>query len=373
MARRKPYVIVLYNSVGEDEYEKLKTVDPASLEFKPEYSIHVATVREEYDAIVKALKAEGFRAEAFNIEDRLDRFESFLKRQRPDVVFNLIEDFEDDAKKEFLIAGLYDLRGIPYTGAPPFALALCQRKGLTKQVLQANGVRTPRFKLLFEPHMPRRHGLHYPLIVKPAREDASTGVTKGSVVFELEKLLEQVEQASRDFSPPILVEEFIEGRELHVSILGNDPPQVLPIVEYDFSELPSDHPSIISYKAKWDPLHEEYHRIHTICPAKLPKKVEKKVMQKALDAYSLTNCRDYARIDMRLAEDNRVYVLEVNPNPDLTEGVSFMECAEKAGLSFSPTLKKIVEFALARRGGPPSPRVEPKGQEIGESASLKTP
>ncbi len=367
-------MIVLYNSVGEDEYEKLKTVDPASLEFKPEYSIHVATVREEYDAIVKALKAEGFRAEAFNIEDRLDRFESFLKRQRPDVVFNLIEDFEDDAKKEFLIAGLYDLRGIPYTGAPPFALALCQRKGLTKQVLHANGVRTPRFKLLFEPHMPRRHGLHYPLIVKPAREDASTGVTKGSVVFELEKLLEQVEQASRDFSPPFLVEEFIEGRELHVSILGNDPPQVLPIVEYDFSELPSDHPSIISYKAKWDPLHEEYHRIHTICPAKLPKKVEKKVMQKALDAYSLTNCRDYARIDMRLAEDNRVYVLEVNPNPDLTEGVSFMECAEKAGLSFSQTLKKIVEFALARRrGGPPSPRVEPKGQEIGESASLKTP
>lgn len=372
MPRKKPYVIVLYNYVGEDEYEKLKAVDPASLDFKPEYSIHVATVREEYDAIVKALKAEGFRTEAFNIEDRLGRFESILKREKPDAVFNLIEDFQDDAKKEFLIAGLYDLHRVPYTGAPPFALALCQRKGFTKQVLQANGVRTPRFKLLFEPHMPRRHGLHYPLIVKPAREDASTGVTKGSVVFELEKLLDQVEQAFRDFSPPILVEEFIEGRELHVSILGNDPPQVLPIVEYDFSELPSDHPSIISYKAKWDPLHEEYHRIHTICPAKLPKKVQKKVMQKALDAYALTNCRDYARIDMRLADDNRVYVLEVNPNPDLTEGVSFMECAEKAGLTFSKTLRKIVEYALARKVVPPTPQVEPKKPEMGESALFKT-
>ncbi len=372
MARKKPYVIVLYNYLGEDVYEQLKSVDPASLDFKPEYSIHVATVREEYAAIVKALKAEGFRAEAFNIEDRLDRFESILRRQKPDAVFNLIEDFHDDPKKEFLIAGLYDLYGVSYTGAPPFALAICQRKALTKQILHANGVRTPRFKLLFEPHMPRRHGLHYPLIVKPAREDASTGVSKGSVVFELEKLLEQVALAFKEFAPPILVEEFIEGRELHVSILGNDPPQVLPIVEYDFSELPSDHPSIISYKAKWDPLHEEYHRIHTICPAKLPKKIEKKVKQKALEAYTLTNCRDYARIDLRLAVDNTIYVLEVNPNPDLTEGVSFMECAEKAGLSFSQTLRHIVEFALARRGTPTNSPIPSKEQESKASPPLKT-
>jgi D-alanine-D-alanine ligase len=147
---------------------------------------------------------------------------------------------------------------------------------------------------------------------------------------------------------------------------------VLPIVEYDFSELPSDHPSIISYKAKWDPLHEEYHRIHTICPAKLPKKIEKKVKQKALEAYTLTNCRDYARIDLRLAVDNTIYVLEVNPNPDLTEGVSFMECAEKAGLSFSQTLRHIVEFALARRGTPTNSPIPSKEQESKASPPLKT-
>ncbi len=357
MRRRKPFIAVLYNHVGEDEYEHIRQVDPRTLDFTPEYSLNVATVREEYDAIVEALKREGFRAKAYNVEDRLEALEHVLRRERPDAIFNLIEHFHDEAKNEFLVAGVYDLHRIPYTGASPFALALCQRKGMTKQLLLANGIRTPRFKLLFEPHMPRRHGLHYPLIVKPAREDASSGVSKGSVVSELPQLLERVESAFKEFAPPILVEEFIEGRELHVSILGNDPPKALPILEYDFSELPPEYPPIISYEAKWNPLKEEYHRIHSVCPAKLPKRIEHKVINRALEAYRLTGCRDYARVDMRLSKDNKVYVLEVNPNPDLTEGVSYMACAQKAGLSFSYTLKMIAEFALARGASSPAPSV----------------
>jgi D-alanine-D-alanine ligase len=355
MRRRKPFIAVLYNHVGEDEYEQIRQVDPRSLDFKPAYSLNVATIQDEYDAIVQALKREGFRAKAYNVDDRLETLEHILRREHPDAVFNLIEHFHDEAKNEFLVAGLYDLYRIPFTGAPPFALALCQRKGMTKQLLLANGIRTPRFKLLFEPHMPRRHGLHYPLIVKPAREDASSGVSKGSVVFELPQLLERAEAAFKEFAPPILVEEFIEGRELHVAILGNDPPRALPILEYDFSELPPEYPPIISYEAKWDPLKEEYHRIHSICPAKLPRRIEKKVIARAIESYRLTGCRDYARIDMRLSKENKVYVLEVNPNPDLTEGVSFMECAQNAGLNFGQTLKMIAEFALARAASSTKP------------------
>lgn len=349
MRYKKPYIAILYNQVGEDEYEQLKSVDPAMLDFKPEYAIDVATVVDEYNAIEKALRDEKFRAVAINIEDRLSKLESVLKRERPDAVFNLIEHFDDDPKKEFLVAGLYELYGIPYTGARPFTLALCQRKGDTKQLLLAHGVPTPRFRLLSGPHIPRRHGLHYPLIVKPAREDASVGVDKQAVVYDLEQLLNRIEEVFKEFGPPILVEEFIEGRELHVSILGNDPPEALPILEYDFSELPPEHPPIISYEAKWDPLKEEYHRIHSVCPAKLSKTIQRRVIERSLQAYKITNCRDYARIDLRLSKDNKVYVLEVNPNPDLTEGVSFMECAEKAGMSFSKTLRKIVEFALRRK------------------------
>ena len=282
------------------------------------------------------------------------------------MVFNLIEFYRDDPALEHLIVGLFALYGVRFTGSGPFTLALCQRKGMTKQLLLANNVPTPRYKLLAEPRLPGRHGLHYPLIVKPSREDASSGVEKGSVVYNLEQLNERVKKTFEEYNPPILVEEFIEGRELHVSVLGNDPPEVLPIIEFDFSGLPSDHPNIISYDAKWNPLEESFHRVHSICPAKLTKRLEKKVKAAVLGAYKITGCNDYARLDLRLTKDNKVFVLEVNPNPDLTEGVSFMESAEQIGLSFGETLGKIVEYALSR----PAPSI-PVMQKVKDKTTTK--
>ena len=344
----KTKVLVLYNHVGEDEYEKLKDIDPSTLDFKPQYPIHVSTVEEEYNAIVQALKREGFSARAVNIEEDLSKLEHHLRRNPPDVVFNLVEFFHDTPALEGAVAGLYELLKIPYTGSTPFVLGLCQRKGLTKQVLLANDVPTPRYHLFASASIPRRHGLRYPLIVKPPREDASSGIEKESVVHNYNQLVKRVKNMLKEFRPPIMVEEFIEGRELHVSVLGNDPPVVLPIIEFDFSEIPSGYPTIISYEAKWAPLQEAYHRVHSFCPAKLSKRVQRQVEQVALQAYHVTGCRDYARIDMRLDKKNRIYILEINPNPDLTESVSFMESAEKAGISFSETLRRIVEFAMER-------------------------
>ncbi|MGA9121324.1 MAG: D-alanine--D-alanine ligase [Bacteroidota bacterium] len=346
---KKTNVLVLYNHVGEDEYENLKEVDPSSLGFKTEYPIDVATVKEEIDAMVEALTSEGFVARAANVREDLHRLQRLLQREPPDVIFNLVEFFHDSPRLEGMVAGLYELYRIPYTGAGPFALGVCQRKGLAKQILLANGVPTPRYRVLTHPALPKRHGLRYPLIVKPSREDASTGVDKESVVHDYQSLKERVEKIFAELKPPMIVEEFIEGRELHVAVLGNDPPKVLPIIEFDFSQLPPDHPTIISYAAKWDPLDQTYHQVHAICPARLSKRVLKKVESIALAAYQVTGARDYARLDLRLDAHNRAYVLEVNPNPDLTEGVSFMESAEKAGMSFSETLRKIVEFALERK------------------------
>ncbi len=342
-------VLILYNQLGEDEYENQKQVDPATLGFTPEYPIRVSTAKEEYNAIVRALRKERFRVRAVNVEESLQKLESLLHRNPPDVVFNLIESFHDAPLLEGAVAHLYELHNVAYTGTPAFALNLCQRKGLTKQVLLANGVPTPRFTLLTRPSIQKRHGLRYPVIVKPSREDASSGIDKESVVHDHASLMERLTMIFEEFAPPIIVEEFIEGRELHVSILGNDPPEVLPIIEYDFSELPADHPAIISYAAKWAPLEEEYHRVHSVCPAVLPRRVRKNVEEISLRAYRITGCRDYARLDIRIDAQNHVYILEVNPNPDLTEGVSFMESAEKAGMTFSAALRKIVEFAVSRR------------------------
>jgi len=346
--KRKISVAVVYNHPGEDIYEKIREVDADSLGFEPEYDINVATVTEEYEAIAKALQKQGYKVTLLNIKDDIQVLIDLIRNDPHDVIFNLIEFYRDDPNLEYLIAGLFALYGVRYTGARPFTLALCQRKGMTKQLLLANNVPTPRYKLLTEPKLPGRHGLHYPMIVKPSREDASSGVEKGSVVYNFDHLNERIKKTFEEYNSPVLVEEFIEGRELHVSVLGNDPPEVLPIIEFDFSELPSDYPSIISYDAKWNPLEESFHRVHSICPANLSKRIEKKVKSAVLKAYKITGCTDYARLDLRLTNDNKVFVLEVNPNPDLTEGVSFMESAEQYGLSFGETLEKIVGFALRR-------------------------
>lgn len=360
----KKSVLVLYNQTGEDEYEKLKEIDPKTLDFQPVYRIDVATVAEEYEAVAKALKAEGFRVRLLNIEDNHRKLVAALNRYRIDVIFNLVEYFRDDPALEASVAGVFDLYGIPYTGAPPAALTLCQRKGFTKQMLAGHGIPTPHFRILHHPRIPRRHGLKYPLIVKPAREDASTGVTKHSVVHDYASLVQQIEKVFAEFSPPVLVEEFIEGRELHISVLGNETPVMLPAIEFDFSDLPDDHPPLISYEIKWSPLDSSYHQVHTVCPAPLSRKELRKIEEAVLPAYRLTGCRDYARVDMRMNARGEVFILEVNPNPDLTEGVSFMESAEKAGKSFSGTLREIVEMALSRapvaettppEPGPPTP------------------
>lgn len=352
-------VLVLYNRVGEDAYEKLRPVDPGTLGFTPEYPLDVATEAEEYAAVVKTLRGEGFKAGALNLRDDIAKLEALLRRRPPHVIFNLVEHFRGDPTLEPNIAGLFELHGVAYTGAPPFALTLCLRKGLTKQVLLANRVPTPRYRLLWEPAFPKRHGLHYPLIVKPAREDASSGVEKGSVVHDQDQLRARVDAAFAQFAPPILVEEFIEGKELHVSLLGNHPPEVLPLIEWDFSALPADHPPIISYDVKWDPLAEVYHQVHSRCPAQIGKRAFQRVAEAAIQAYRVTGCRDYARLDIRLARGTIPYVLDVNPNPDLTEGVSFMESAETAGYSFAQALRRIVELALARRPRELSPTAPP--------------
>jgi len=347
-ARTRGSVVVLYNSVSDEGYDALRHVDPATLGFTPAYDIAVATVAEEYEAIIAALRKERFQARGVNLEDKIGNLERLVHRGRPGVVFNLVESFHDSADLEPAVAGFLDLYRIPYTGATPMALAICRRKGLMKQLLLANGVPTPRYHQLWKPKIVTRHGLHYPLIVKPAREDGSAGITGASVVHDRPQLLAQLERVFAEFGAPVLVEEFIEGREFHIAILGNDPPVMLPPLEYDFSNLPPDTPTVISYAAKWDPLAEVFHRVDSQCPADIPKRLSKRIEEVALRAYRVAGCRDYARLDFRVSTDNHLHVLEVNPNPDLTEGVSFMHSAEEAGHSFSKTLRLIVEMAQGR-------------------------
>jgi len=349
---RRMSIAVLYNFTGDDEYELLRKQVKEGLVDSPtgnrEDLEDISTVKEEIQAIVRALREEGFAVRAVNVRDDFARLLECLTSPRPDIVFNLVEYFNDDALQEDCVAALFDLLRIPYTGSPPMTLAICQRKALTKQILKANGVPTPRYKLVAGKPIPRLSGLRYPLIVKPAWEDASAGVDEQSVVDDREHLESRVLNLFKEFSQPALIEEFIAGRELGVSVLGTRSPTVLPVEEMDFSTLPPEYRGIISFESKWNPMHEVFHKGELVCPARLSRAVQKRVKNLALRTYQAMGCRDYARIDMRLDDHNRLYVLEVNPNPDLTAGVAFMASAEAAGLSFSQTLRRIVEEALAR-------------------------
>jgi D-alanine-D-alanine ligase len=341
-------VAVVYSEVPTGQCPEEADLRRIPVDFKPYFDLEKREWEEEVSDIVQALQKEGLEAYSYNLQGRFDTFIKMLRVRSPKIVFNLVESFYDFPLQEMMTAGVCEMFCIPYTGSTPLTLGICQRKGLSKQILLANGVRTPRFKLITEKDTFLRHGLHYPLMVKPAREDGSMGIENESVVFSLKKLKERLNQVLDEFHQPAILEEFIEGRELSVSILGGGEPLVLPISEVDFSGMPQSLHPICTYQAKWEPKHEAYHRTIPICPAHLSKGIEKRVKEIALKAYQIMGCRDYARIDIRLDKRNIPFVLEVNPNPYLSEGIGLMRSAQAYGLSFNQTLKRIVEFALER-------------------------
>jgi D-alanine-D-alanine ligase len=345
---RRILVAVVYNEIPISQGSEEADLPRNPLDFEPYFDLERKETKEEICDIVKALKKEGLEAISYNLQGHVENLIKVLKTRRPDVVFNLVESFYDSTWQEMMAAGICEIFGLPYTGSPPLTLGICQRKGLSKQVLLANGIRTPRFQLIAERDTSLRHRLRYPLMVKPAREDGSMGIENESVVYSLIQLRKRLNHVLDEFHQPAILEEFIEGRELSVSILGEKKPLVLPISEVDFSQMPDSYNSIYTYQAKWEPRHETYHRTIPICPAHLSKRTELRIKEIALKAYRVMGCRDYVRVDLRLDRTSNPFVLEVNPNPYLSEGVGFMRSAEANGLSFSQTLRKIVEFALRR-------------------------
>jgi D-alanine-D-alanine ligase len=340
-------VAVIYNEAHPELYKVPESTEKKG-EFTQYFEIDNQTPMEEYEYIAKSLKKVGIRAYTLNIKDDLLTLVDHIKFKKPDVVFNFIEVFKDREKLEMNIVGLFELMGIPYTGAPALCLANCQNKVLAKRLLKANGIKTPDFTYFYTTSKSYKHDLQFPLIVKPSFQDASVGIENESIVHNQKQLTERVNYVLKYFNPPVLVEEFIDGRELNVAVMGDKKLKVLPISEIDFKKMPDHLHNIVSYQAKWDPYHEAYHKTIPICPAKLPKRIEEKAKEIALKAFRIMECRDYARVDMRLSKTKELYVLEVNPNPDLTEGAGFMRSAEHAGLSYARALKKIALLAYER-------------------------
>jgi D-alanine-D-alanine ligase len=308
-------------------------------------------VLEEMMDIKAALDLLGYRTSILNVDSDIDRLYNYLRNEKPDLVFNLVESLENEAAQEMNVAGLYELLRIPYTGAGPLALGTALNKPRVKEILSSAGIRTPKFQV-FEPaaRIVLRADIPYPLIVKPAREDASAGIAEESVVYSPAELRKRIHYIFEEFEQPALVEQYIDGRELNVAILGNKPPVVFPISEIDFSGLTEGMHHIVSYEAKWMHGTVAYEGTKGVCPAPLSAAMELKLKTLALRCYELIGLRDYARVDIRLSRDNVPYVLETNPNPDISDDAGFARSARAQGYTFADTIGKIVEVALLRYG-----------------------
>ena len=308
-------------------------------------------VLEEMEDIRSALNALGYRTSIFNVDSNTDRLYRILVDEKPDLVFNIVESIENEAILEMNVAGLYDLLRIPYTGAGPLALGTALHKARVKEILTYHGIPTPKFQL-FQPtdKIALKKGIPFPVIVKPAREDASVGITDSSVVYGPGELRKQVRWVFEEFEQPAIVEQYIDGRELNVALLGNKPPVVLPISEIDFSGMTQEMHKIVSYEAKWMHGTVAYEGTKGLCPAPLTSGQESRIRAIAQRCFELIGCRDYARVDLRLSREGMPYVLEVNPNPDISDDAGFARSARAHGLGFSETIGRIVESALARYG-----------------------
>jgi len=276
---------------------------------------------------------------------------SQIKQENPDVVFNLCDDgFRGETKLEPHVAAIFDILDIPYTGNNYFTLALCQNKARAKDILTHNGILTPKFQVFAAADRKVNPELKYPLIVKPIQEDGSIGIRERSVVINEEQLKEEINHIVNFYKQEALVEEFIDGKEFTVSLIGNRRPIALPVAEIDFTGMPEHLPKIVSYRAKWIKQSMAYKHSPIICPANIDEKMAKTIEEAAKKCYKIFGCRGYARIDFRYDEkEKKLYVLEINPNPDVSEEFDIAASAKAAGMTYADLIQKIIDFAIERK------------------------
>ncbi len=310
-------------------------------------------------SVVKALESAGCQAGTVGIGSDLYGAVGEISAFAPDVVFNLCESIDGASNLEPLLPLLLERAGLAYTGSSPLTLGLAVHKHKAKDVLRGAGVPTPESVLLTAPDVSvlSKVALAFPLIVKPAREDASVGITVDSVVHDRAALERQVTFVLARYRQPALVERYIEGREIYVSLLerterdggAGGAVQILPLYEIDFSEMPAGSPRIVSFDGKWVESSPEFRGTKPVPCQGLAAPILARIAEVAQTAFAAMELRDYARLDVRLSADGTPYVIDVNPNCDLSEGAGFARAARAAGLGYDEVVRRIVDLALQRR------------------------
>ena len=266
------------------------------------------------------------------------------------MVFNLMEEFAGVGVYDSHVAAYLEMLGVPYTGCNPRGLTLAHNKAWSKAILREAGVSVPRFAVfplgrrVERVRLPRR--LDFPMIVKSLTEEGSVAIAEASVVRTAEQLYERVSFVHRTVQTDAIAEQYIDGREIYVGVIGNDVLTTLPIWELRIPGLREDAPMIATDRMKWDDAHQERVGLHTGPAENLPHNLTERLPRLCRRAYRALHLSGYARLDIRLDSDGRAYVLEANPNPQLAYGEDFAESAHHGGLEYEALLQHILELGL---------------------------
>jgi len=329
-------IAILYDqSEGREEY-------PGDQYLRPGRKRKRLTDRQAIAAALRELSHEPYEIAVDGKPSTLTK----IAKSDADLYFNLCESYNGDDTKEMHFAAFLDLVGKHYTGAGPEASYLAMDKPTAKKIVRFHELYTPYSAVIHKGRVDHAEEIKFPLIVKPATEDASKGIDTGSVVTSIKELMERIEYLDHEFGSPALIEEYIEGREIYAAILGNDRPEVLPPIELDLSALPKGE-RIASHEVKFDESSELYKKTRS-APASLTEEMTELVAQTALTTFRALKMRDYARIDMRVTKDKKVYVIEANPNPWLDPTAEFAMAAKESGRSYTELIGAIVDSAVGR-------------------------
>jgi D-alanine-D-alanine ligase len=333
-------VVVLY-----DRWEEPEVPGGSSSEKVP--LTRTLDKKEVEEEVADALGKLGHEA-TLHVLDGSTKSLHALARLDCDLVFNLAESFAGNDTADHCIAAYLELIGKRFTGSGSHGLLYAQDKGVAKKILQFHGIETPVFARSYRGRLDFSHDLEFPVIVKPAREDGSIGIEFNAVVSSIRELMERIDWLHTNFDSPVLIEEYVEGREMYVGVLGNDLPTALPVIELDLSKLPEGRPRIAGAEVKWGKGTRAYKDTKSVVAEDLPEETTSLLHQTAIAVYQALDLHDYARIDMRLRPDGRVAVIEANPNPWLASKAEFVQAARKAGRTYNQLIEEIVELALAR-------------------------
>lgn len=300
----------------------------------------------EWD-VFRTLRKLGHEPRYLGVSHDLTPIRSLVEEWKPHVVFNLLMEFQDVGAFQVHLASYLELLGVPYTGCNPRGILLSRDKPVCKKILGYHRIPTPRFAVFARGRAVRsRRGLSFPLIVKSVDEEASLGIAQASVVRDASQLAERVEFIHEQVGTDAIAEEYIEGRELTVSVLGNQRLKTFPVWEMCFNKLPEGSEPIATERAKHDPAYQKRVGIRVGAARGLPDAAERRIDRLARRVYRALGLSGYARLDLRMAEDGRVFVIEANATPDIQKGEDFADSAKASGLDYETLLGRILDLAL---------------------------